>query len=228
MANIEAVRFGTRLRTLRKERGLTQEALARKAFVSRSYIAHLETGRNTPSWEVVGFLAQALDVTRAALDPDEVAPPSREQLALQFAQGVIEATITAGVAVSEIGRVPADTTRWAEWRDEGRMLPVPREWIGTRSPDDLFILVASGDCLMRRGIVSGMRVLVDPARKPRHDDIAIVRVADEYTMKVWHVEHDGRVTLRNGDDAVIVDVSATTEEVEVVGVVIASWWHTQG
>ncbi len=63
MAANQKSSFGARLCELRKDRGLTQEALARIAIgVSPSYIARLETGSSRhPSLDTVAALAIALD-----------------------------------------------------------------------------------------------------------------------------------------------------------------------
>lgn len=58
----EAELFGRRLRELRKERGLTQEALAEAADLSGNYISDLELGRKVPSLTILVRLAQALGV----------------------------------------------------------------------------------------------------------------------------------------------------------------------
>ena len=58
----EAELFGRRLRELRKERGLTQEALAEAADLSGNYISELELGQKVPSLTILVCLAQALEV----------------------------------------------------------------------------------------------------------------------------------------------------------------------
>jgi transcriptional regulator with XRE-family HTH domain len=58
----EAELFGRRLRELRKEHGLTQEALAEAADLSGNYISDLELGRKVPSLTILVRLAQALEV----------------------------------------------------------------------------------------------------------------------------------------------------------------------
>ena len=58
----EAKLFGHRLRELRKERGLTQEALAEAADLSGNYISDLELGLKEPSLTILVRLSQALDV----------------------------------------------------------------------------------------------------------------------------------------------------------------------
>ncbi len=59
--------LGMRLRRLRKVKGLTQEALATKARVSRVYVANLEAGKYDPTVGVVKRLAKALGVDVTAL-----------------------------------------------------------------------------------------------------------------------------------------------------------------
>ncbi len=56
--------FGRRLRELREERGITQEALGSKAQISPLMVSHFETGRRqTPSIESLIKLANALYVS---------------------------------------------------------------------------------------------------------------------------------------------------------------------
>src|SRR5579859_5108682 len=54
--------FEENLRTLRLARGLTQPLLAEKTGIEQSYLSKLENGRSHPSDEVLGRLAQALEV----------------------------------------------------------------------------------------------------------------------------------------------------------------------
>jgi transcriptional regulator with XRE-family HTH domain len=56
-----------RVKRLRETRGLTQEALAKKAGLSRGYLARLETARQDPRLSVVERLARALRVKASAL-----------------------------------------------------------------------------------------------------------------------------------------------------------------
>ena len=66
----EAQLFGRRLRELRKERGLTHEALAESADLSGNYISDLELGLKVPSLTILVRLSQALDVAIADLVAD--------------------------------------------------------------------------------------------------------------------------------------------------------------
>ncbi len=59
--------FATNLRRLRNARKLSQDDLAYEAEVSRSYLSQLEKGAFYASLNVVGRLANALDVEPAEL-----------------------------------------------------------------------------------------------------------------------------------------------------------------
>jgi transcriptional regulator with XRE-family HTH domain len=51
-----------KLKKLRETRGLTQEALAKKAGISRAYLARLEMGRHDPHLSRLRKLAKVLGV----------------------------------------------------------------------------------------------------------------------------------------------------------------------
>lgn len=52
--------FGSLIRKLRTDRGLTQEALAERTELSVSYIGFIERGENVPTLTIVLNLAEAL------------------------------------------------------------------------------------------------------------------------------------------------------------------------
>jgi transcriptional regulator with XRE-family HTH domain len=54
--------MAARLKAIRERRGLTQEQLAEKSGVSRTYLARLETGRQDPTLSTLEKLAKALGV----------------------------------------------------------------------------------------------------------------------------------------------------------------------
>lgn len=58
---------GERVRTLRKERGLTLVDLATRAKLSYSYLSEIERGSKHPSLETLNKLASALDLSRGEL-----------------------------------------------------------------------------------------------------------------------------------------------------------------
>jgi transcriptional regulator with XRE-family HTH domain len=59
--------FGQRLRSLRKERGLSQEELGFGADLDRTYVGGIERGERNPSLVNICRLAGALGVEPAAL-----------------------------------------------------------------------------------------------------------------------------------------------------------------
>ena len=54
--------FSQALRQLREERGWSQEQLAERADLNRSYLGEVERGRATPSIITVAKLANALEI----------------------------------------------------------------------------------------------------------------------------------------------------------------------
>lgn len=66
--------FGKRLRALRKQSHLTQEQLAEQAGISVEFLSFIERGINSPSFETLEKLADALDLPiKTLFDFDEEA-----------------------------------------------------------------------------------------------------------------------------------------------------------
>ena len=55
--------FSARLKVIREERQLTQEALAKKARIHQSLISHFERGARYPSFQNLRRLADGLNVS---------------------------------------------------------------------------------------------------------------------------------------------------------------------
>lgn len=60
-------KFGKRVRALRKELGWSQEELAFRLEVDRSYVGSLECGRRNPTLKTIAKLAKMLGVTISTL-----------------------------------------------------------------------------------------------------------------------------------------------------------------
>jgi transcriptional regulator with XRE-family HTH domain len=59
--------FGKRVRKLRAEKGLSQEELAFKVGIHRTYIGGIERGERNPSLKNIAAIAKALGVTLSDL-----------------------------------------------------------------------------------------------------------------------------------------------------------------
>jgi transcriptional regulator with XRE-family HTH domain len=59
--------FGERVRQLRLARNLSQEELAFKAGVHRTYLGSIERGERNPSLKNIAAIAKALDITLSEL-----------------------------------------------------------------------------------------------------------------------------------------------------------------
>ena len=64
--------MGDRIKTARKNRGLTQEALAEKVDVTLYYMGEIERGTKTPSLDLFIRLVEVLDVSADYLLRDTV------------------------------------------------------------------------------------------------------------------------------------------------------------
>ena len=73
--------FAAELRFRRSEARLSQEALALRADVNRTYVAKLELARNQPSLSVLLSLAEALEIELPELIRATLARYSRRRLA---------------------------------------------------------------------------------------------------------------------------------------------------
>lgn len=65
--------FAANIRRLRNDKGWSQEALAHEAGVNRSYLSRVEKGGPYVGLEVIGKIAEALEVEPAEL----LKPPAR-------------------------------------------------------------------------------------------------------------------------------------------------------
>lgn len=71
--------FGQRIRDLRQAAGLTQEDLAARCGLFRTYMSRIETGKANPTLTMIHALATSLEVSVAALFDAPPEPPARAQ-----------------------------------------------------------------------------------------------------------------------------------------------------
>jgi len=64
------MRFGNKVRAVRKKKGVSQEELAHLAEIDRTYVSSIERGLRNVSLSTVAKLSQALKCKMADLMPD--------------------------------------------------------------------------------------------------------------------------------------------------------------
>ncbi|MBS6928428.1 MAG: helix-turn-helix transcriptional regulator [Finegoldia magna] len=62
MKNELHIKFGKRVRELRKERGWSQEEFADRCGLDRTYVSGIERGVRNPTLEIIGLISAGLNV----------------------------------------------------------------------------------------------------------------------------------------------------------------------
>ncbi len=63
-------KFGKGIAGLRRKRGFTQQELAQKCGIHRSYLSGVERGKDNISFDVMNRIAEALQISMAELFKD--------------------------------------------------------------------------------------------------------------------------------------------------------------
>lgn len=87
--NLIQRQFGLRLKELRDAKGMTQEDLAEKAGLFRTYLSRIETGTANPTLTVIHQLASAVSETPASLlrPPEILTVPKRTRSSHPISRG---------------------------------------------------------------------------------------------------------------------------------------------
>jgi transcriptional regulator with XRE-family HTH domain len=70
--------FILNMKKWRKNRGISQKTLAERCEAAHTYIRQIESGMRTPSFALIGKLAEALDIEAYELFYDETAARDKE------------------------------------------------------------------------------------------------------------------------------------------------------
>lgn len=185
----EAVLIGARIAAWREERRLTQAELARRSFLTRSYIAHLETGRNKPSLDALADIAAALGVPRATLLDGEPPPETADERTARMIEEAI--TGARGVPVRVRWVAPVGDRRARSVETEERYVRVLEDDLtGARDP---FAILIESSCYLWLGLIPDDYAICDrdPDRKPQDGDVVVVGSQDAVTLMTWRATDDG-------------------------------------
>lgn len=125
--------FGRYLSSLRNERVLTQEKLAKLAHISRGYLALIEQGRNTPKAKTIRALAQALKVPvnemleAAGLEPEKSDSESEDTLLSQDSHADDSSALSAVASNTRLNNLPASTEQHDKEHNAQSLEPRPLE-----------------------------------------------------------------------------------------------------
>ena len=61
--SVDCKALGARIRSIRKQKNISQEKLAEMVFVCTTHISHIETGNTIPSLTTLVYIANALEVS---------------------------------------------------------------------------------------------------------------------------------------------------------------------
>ena len=166
--------FSERLKALRKERGISQRALAQRLGVSQQAVAKWEAASSTPGPNALATIADVLGVSSDYL-------LGRER---DFQDGAQD---TARLPV--LGTVKAGYGAYAFEEDYGT---APAQ---VRDPRDYFYLIVRGDSMEPR-IHSGDLALVHRQPDVESGELAVVLVAGEEGTLKRVIKKEGAVILQ--------------------------------
>jgi len=93
------------------------------------------------------------------------------------------------------------------------------EWL-IPNPSSTYLIKVVGESMLQAGILPGDYVLVDRSLTPRNNDIVVVRIGDEWTMKYFFREK-GRIVLKAAHPSYPPLLLSHEVDLEVFGVVVA-------
>ncbi|MBC2888573.1 LexA family protein [Gordonibacter massiliensis (ex Traore et al. 2017)] len=205
--------LGENIKSLRAERGLTQEELGRIAGVSPMAVSQWENGRAVPRMGAVQRMADHFGISKSSIIDGE-------------AGGVVTGTVhyaVTSLTAPVYGRISAG--------DALEMLPVSEEAyvippIAESHPDGFFLTV-SGDS-MDKIMPNGSLVYFDKSAEVRSGDIVAVTVnGDDATMKRIFFAGDTIVLHPESNNPVHRDrsIDASDPDAPQVRILGKAVWH---
>lgn len=218
--------FAERLRSLRQEKGWSQQRLADNLKLSKSSVNMYERGEREPGFETMEAIADLFNVDMNYLygrTDVKIADP----IVWDTDSSLAHSPIPPGFdpmpdmdTVPLVGRIACGTPITAEQNTEG-MVCVPSSWRAT------FTLICRGSSMEPR-IHDGDLVAIRSQEIVETGEIAAVRIGEEATLK--RVYYDGTtLTLMpaNAAFAPMIFTGPQLEEVHIEGRVVG-WTHWVG
>ena len=177
------------IKQLRKQAGLTQEEVAKRARTPRAYISQIENGLRSPS----DSLAEDILIKGIGLTYSQ-AKKITDQWKLQkigLPQELQSIAETEFVAIPILCSVPCGEPEEVYDETDG-YISLP----GSKIPKDhrIFAVTADGLSMLEENIAPGDIIICDPDTKVKNGDMAIVKVEDGFTLKSVYFK-DGYVKL---------------------------------
>jgi len=177
------------IKQLRKQAGLTQEEVAKRARTPRAYISQIENGLRSPSdslAEDILIKGIGLNYAQAKKITDQwklqkVGMPQELQLIAE----------TEFVTIPILCSIPCGEPEEVYDETDG-YISLP----GSKVPKDhrIFAVTADGLSMLEENIAPGDIIICDPDAKVKDGDMAIVKVEDGFTLKSVYFK-DGYVKL---------------------------------
>lgn len=199
--------FAQRLKTLRKERRISQSALATQLNLTQQAVGKWEAGKSTPDPQTLKKIADILEVSADELLGGKIAEQPRWG--------------TQEVMLPVLGTVKAGYGAYAFQEDYGL------EPASVRNSENYFYLIVKGDSMEPR-IRSGDLALVHRQPDVESGELAIVLVDGEEGTLKRIIKKDGAIILQPFNQAyqTQVFIGPDRERISIVGKVIetkAKW-----
>lgn len=152
--------FGDKIKNARKEKKLSQDMLSKLIGVSRVAITNYETNKNTPTYDNIKKLSNALGIHLSSDEKPVKFVPVVGTASCGNCESNILQDFTMKTAISE-----------EDWNSE------------------LYAVVANGDS-MATEIYDGDIAIIDPKQTPQNGDMVFYKIDDEAAIKIYVKDED--------------------------------------
>jgi SOS-response transcriptional repressor LexA len=101
-------------------------------------------------------------------------------------------------------------------RDANRYTTLNLHTYLIEKPQTTFLLEVTGESMIEAGILSGDTVIVDRAMPIRSGDIVVAQIDYEFTLKYFHKDAQGRVSLLAANHHQFTDPLYPDETLEII------------